>query len=74
MSDHRCCSNCFVEELPPKALKKLGEAFAGTCADGLRSEGLLDDRAANHAFATPRRLAAHVTACARWRRPRGEES
>ena len=30
----------FVEELPPKALKKLGEAFANTLADGLKAQGL----------------------------------
>ena len=26
----------FVEELPPKALKRLGEAFAAALTDGLR--------------------------------------
>jgi len=31
----------FVEELPPKALKKLGEVFAAALADQLRSLGLL---------------------------------
>jgi hypothetical protein len=30
----------FVEELPPKALKKLGEAFAGVLADSLKAQGL----------------------------------
>jgi hypothetical protein len=30
----------FVEELPPKALKKLGEAFAATLADSLKAQGL----------------------------------
>ena len=29
----------FVEELPPKALKKLGEAFATQLADQLRALG-----------------------------------
>jgi glycyl-tRNA synthetase beta chain len=30
----------FVEELPPKALKKLGEAFALTLAQHLKNAGL----------------------------------
>jgi len=30
----------FVEELPPKALKKLGEAFATQLAEQLRTQGL----------------------------------
>ena len=30
----------FVEELPPKALKKLGESFAQVLADSLRAQGL----------------------------------
>jgi len=30
----------FVEELPPKALKRLGEAFATGLADGLTKRGL----------------------------------
>jgi glycyl-tRNA synthetase beta chain len=51
----------FVEELPPKALKKLGEAFSAELAKGLRSRGLLDERAAVTAYASPRRLAMHVT-------------
>jgi glycyl-tRNA synthetase beta chain len=54
----------FVEELPPKALKKLGEAFAGTLAASLKAQGLLAEGAAVTPFASPRRLAAHVTAVA----------
>jgi glycyl-tRNA synthetase beta chain len=51
----------FVEELPPKALKKLGEAFASALADSLKSQGLTTaDSVVTH-FASPRRLAAHVT-------------
>ncbi len=52
----------FVEELPPKALKKLGEAFAGVLADSLRAQGLATDASKVTPFASPRRLAAHVTA------------
>jgi glycyl-tRNA synthetase beta chain len=51
----------FVEELPPKALKKLGEAFANGLAESLRSQGLLDTQSTVTPFASPRRLAAHVT-------------
>ena len=51
----------FVEELPPKALKKLGEAFAGVLADQLKAQGLADAAAAVTAYASPRRLAAHVS-------------
>ncbi len=52
----------FVEELPPKALKKLGEAFAQGLADGLKAQGLTSEHSAVTPFASPRRLAAHVSA------------
>jgi glycyl-tRNA synthetase beta chain len=51
----------FVEELPPKALKKLGDAFAGVLADTLKAQGLAAPHAAVTPYASPRRLAAHVT-------------
>ncbi|MDA8254507.1 MAG: glycine--tRNA ligase subunit beta [Betaproteobacteria bacterium] len=51
----------FVEELPPKALKKLGEAFAAALATSLRSQGFADDKSVVTPFASPRRLAVHVT-------------
>ena len=51
----------FVEELPPKALKKLGEAFASVLADSLSAQGLASADAVVTNFASPRRLAAHVT-------------
>ncbi|MBA4214297.1 MAG: glycine--tRNA ligase subunit beta [Polaromonas sp.] len=51
----------FVEELPPKALKKLGDAFATVLADQLKAQGLAPADAVVTAFASPRRLAAHVT-------------
>ena len=51
----------FVEELPPKALKKLGEAFAGQLADQLRAQGLAGTDSVVTAFASPRRLAAHIS-------------
>ncbi len=52
----------FAEELPPKALKKLGESFAQTLAASLRAQGLTSDHSVVTAYATPRRLAAHVSA------------
>jgi glycyl-tRNA synthetase beta chain len=54
----------FVEELPPKALKKLGEAFSGVLADSLKTQGLVAADAAVTHFASPRRLGVHVTSVA----------
>ena len=51
----------FVEELPPKALKKLGESFASVLFEQLRDAGLTDAQSVVTAYASPRRLAAHVT-------------
>ena len=50
----------FVEELPPKALKKLGAAFADTLSASLAAQGLCASNAAVTPFATPRRLAVHI--------------
>lgn len=50
----------LVEELPPKALETLGNAFGRTLAHGLWSQGLIADASAFTPFATPRRLAVHV--------------
>jgi glycyl-tRNA synthetase beta chain len=52
----------FTEELPPKALKKLGEAFAAGIEASLRADGLLAAGATVTSFATPRRLGARVDA------------
>jgi glycyl-tRNA synthetase beta chain len=54
----------FVEELPPKALRKLGDAFASVLAEQLQSQGLAGAGSVVTSFASPRRLAAHVTAVA----------
>ena len=51
----------FVEELPPKALKKLGLSFASLLAETLKEQGLSSDSSVVTNFATPRRLAAHIT-------------
>ena len=51
----------FVEELPPKALNRLGEAFAAVLFDQLKSQGLTAADSQLTAYASPRRLAAHIT-------------
>jgi glycyl-tRNA synthetase beta chain len=51
----------FVEELPPKALKKLGDAFATQLADQLRAQGLASAESVVTAYASPRRLGAHIS-------------
>ncbi len=61
MSAKNLLVELFVEELPPKALKKLGEVFAQSLAQSLKTQGLAPEAAAVTAYASPRRLAAHVT-------------
>jgi len=51
----------LTEELPPRALKTLGEAFADGLAAGLAARGFLEDGAIATRFATPRRLAVTIT-------------
>jgi glycyl-tRNA synthetase beta chain len=69
----------FVEELPPKALSKLGESFSKVLTESLKSLGLIhsftlsdpsnhdlkrphhEDASICTAFASPRRLAVHLT-------------
>ena len=51
----------FVEELPPKALKKLGDVFASQLCTQLRTLGLAAADSVATPFASPRRLAAHIT-------------
>ena len=50
----------FVEELPPKALKKLGEAFAQVLADQLKSQGLAAASAQVTPYVSPCCLVAHI--------------
>ena len=50
----------FVEELPPKSLKKLGESFAETLSASLKAQGLAAADAAVESYASPRRLAVHI--------------
>jgi glycyl-tRNA synthetase, tetrameric type, beta subunit len=48
----------FTEELPPKALNRLGQAFAEGLRASLDKQGLLASGCTVTAYATPRRLAA----------------
>jgi glycyl-tRNA synthetase beta chain len=54
----------FVEELPPKALKSLSEAFASAVFEGLRTRQLVAAESTVTPFATPRRLAVHISSVA----------
>jgi glycyl-tRNA synthetase beta chain len=51
----------LTEELPPKALAKLGEAFAAAMFNGLSARAFLEPDAVATAYATPRRLAVSIT-------------
>jgi glycyl-tRNA synthetase beta chain len=62
MSTKNLLVELFVEELPPKSLKKLGDAFAQLLADGLQSQGLTSEASVATPFASPRRLALHLSA------------
>jgi glycyl-tRNA synthetase beta chain len=52
----------LAEELPPKALNRLGESFAHSLAAHLKARGLTGEHSVVTAYATPRRLAAHISA------------
>ena len=61
MSTKSLLVELFVEELPPKSLKKLGDAFGSVLVDSLKAQGLAGADAVATTFATPRRLAVHLT-------------
>jgi glycyl-tRNA synthetase beta chain len=52
----------LTEELPPKSLKRLSEAFATALLQGLKDQYFVDAQAKAETFATPRRLAVRVSA------------
>ncbi len=60
MTTHNLLVELFVEELPPKALRRLGESFAHTLAAELKAQGLAPVDTQVTPYATPRRLAAHI--------------
>ncbi len=51
----------LVEELPPKSLKLLGDRFAELLAASLKTQDLLTKDSQVTAYASPRRLAVHIT-------------
>ncbi|MBX3658214.1 MAG: glycine--tRNA ligase subunit beta [Ramlibacter sp.] len=61
MTSQNLLVELFVEELPPKALKRLGDAFAGVLFEQLKAQGLTAAYSQLTSFASPRRLAAHIT-------------
>lgn len=64
MSARSLLVELFVEELPPKALKRIGEAFAQTLEASLRRQGMLSNASTLSHFASPRRLGVHIAAVA----------
>jgi glycyl-tRNA synthetase beta chain len=50
-----------TEELPPKALVKLGAAFAAGISNGLKARDFLEADSVITTYATPRRLAVSIT-------------
>ena len=51
----------LVEELPPRSLKRLGEAFSDDIFFHLRKLDFIETSSVKMSFASPRRLAVHVT-------------
>jgi glycyl-tRNA synthetase beta chain len=51
----------FTEELPPKSLRKLGDAFAASLSDSVKAAGLSTSESVTTSFASPRRLAVQIT-------------
>ena len=60
MNSQNLLVELLVEELPPKALKGLGQAFAQQLLKGLQQQGLAGDAAEQRGFASPRRLAVWI--------------
>jgi glycyl-tRNA synthetase beta chain len=52
----------LTEELPPKALRRLGDAFSSVLSERLFQSQVCDASAVVTAYAAPRRLAIHVSA------------
>jgi glycyl-tRNA synthetase beta chain len=61
MSTQNLLIELFVEELPPKALQKLGDAFSNVLFEQLKAQGLTAASSQVTPYASPRRLAAHIT-------------
>ncbi len=61
MSEATLLVELRTEELPPKSLLRLAEAFGGALLADLRADGLVGEAGTARAFATPRRLAVAIT-------------
>jgi len=60
MSDAPLLVELLTEELPPRALRSLGVAFADSLAQKLREDGFARQDASISVFATPRRLGVQI--------------
>jgi glycyl-tRNA synthetase beta chain len=61
MTTNNLLVELFVEELPPKVLQFLGNAFANVLIQELSGPGLVDVGGTPKPYASPRRLAAHIS-------------
>ena len=59
--NHNLLIELQAEELPPKALSSLSNAFAQGLLKSLQMQGLLSSDSKLTSFATPRRLGVHIT-------------
>jgi len=59
--NHTLLVELLTEELPPKALAKLGDAFSAGVANGLKARDFLAADAQVTCYASPRRLAVSIT-------------
>src|SRR5574344_137205 len=61
MSTNPLLIELLTEELPPKALQKLGKAFAQGVYQSLNKQHLLGEQCKLESFATPRRLGVRLS-------------
>ena len=59
--NHTLLVELLTEELPPKALAKLGAAFAAGIVNGLKSRDFLEPSSVATSYASPRRLAVSIS-------------
>jgi glycyl-tRNA synthetase beta chain len=59
--NHTLLIELLTEELPPKALARLAEAFSNSIVNSLKSHHFLESDSVTSAYATPRRLAVSIT-------------
>ncbi len=61
MTSRNLLVELLVEELPPKSLKQLGISFAELLTASLKAQDLVPQEARVTTYASPRRLAVHIT-------------